>query len=163
MNRKTVRAFALGILISVSLIGAFYYINKKEENKLTSEKARAFLEADGFVVLTNEQFNNTEKELAEAEEKATKAETELKEKQTAPQINQEEAIIIFNLKIVSRMLLQDVAQQLEEAKIIDDAGQFKQYMVDYGFSRKLQPGTYKLTSDMSFKEIAKMITKGKNT
>jgi len=160
MNKKTLRAFAFGILISVCLMGTVYYVVGSEVSNLNTKNAKAFLENTGFVVMTSEQHNTMEKELAEAKEKASNAEAQLKEKQPATNKEEEkEAIINFNLKIVSRMLLQDIAAELEKEKIIDDANQFKQYMVDYGYSRKIQPGTFSLTSSMSFKEIAKIITK----
>jgi cell division protein YceG involved in septum cleavage len=53
----------------------------------------------------------------------------------------------------------EIAAQLEEANVIDQAANFGIYLEEYGFSKKIQLGTFKLTADMSYKEIAKIITK----
>lgn len=53
----------------------------------------------------------------------------------------------------------DLSSTLERAHIIEDAAKFDVYMKDYGYAGKIQIGTFELSSDMSFKEIAEVLTK----
>ncbi|MCR4842451.1 MAG: endolytic transglycosylase MltG [Eubacterium sp.] len=47
----------------------------------------------------------------------------------------------------------DVADRLEDAGIVESASEFDAYLVSNGYDTKLSPGTYEVTSDMSFSEI----------
>lgn len=64
MNKKTIRAFAIGILFSASLIGSFYFLTGSK-NKPSLEEIKKQIEDAGFVVLSEEEykqllFNNSE-------------------------------------------------------------------------------------------------------
>lgn len=52
----------------------------------------------------------------------------------------------------------DVAYALANAGIIEDAEEFNDYLCDNGYDRRIQNGTYTITSDMSYEDIAKLIT-----
>lgn len=52
----------------------------------------------------------------------------------------------------------DVAYALANAGIIDDAEEFNDFLCNNGYDRKIQNGTYTITSDMSYEDIAKIIT-----
>lgn len=56
MNKNNVRAFAIGILFSVSLIGSscFFMERNADENRISN--AEKVLESAGFYVLTPEQY-----------------------------------------------------------------------------------------------------------
>lgn len=53
----------------------------------------------------------------------------------------------------------DVVELLYEKNIITDQEHFKQFMIEHGYDRKLQVGTYILYPNMSRETIAKIITK----
>lgn len=53
---------------------------------------------------------------------------------------------------------QDIADILVDKKIIDDRQEFLNYLDDNGYSAKIQIGKFTVSSDMSFKELAEVIT-----
>lgn len=60
MNKRTVRAFALGILFSVSLIGSAYYFLQNGKSSLS--KAKQSLEEKGYIVLSKSEYTNLQKQ-----------------------------------------------------------------------------------------------------
>ena len=51
----------------------------------------------------------------------------------------------------------DVAYALMVAGIIDDAEEFDDYLCYNGYAKRIQNGTYVITSDMTYEEIAELI------
>ena len=51
-----------------------------------------------------------------------------------------------------------VCRQLEKAGVIENADALVQYLADINKANYIDIGTYTLSSDMSFKEIADIIT-----
>ncbi len=51
-----------------------------------------------------------------------------------------------------------VSEQLEDLLLVEDAGEFDKYLCDNGYSRKIRVGTYSITMNASWEEIAKIIT-----
>ncbi|OZU90666.1 hypothetical protein CIL03_02160 [Virgibacillus indicus] len=63
------------------------------------------------------------------------------------------------MTIESGMPSSSISDALAENNIIDDAEEFNQYLQDEEYSLKVQLGSFDLSSDMSFYEIAEAITK----
>lgn len=55
MYKRQVRAFALGVLFSASLIGVVYFF-ADEHNKDTLEKSKENVEDAGFIILSEEEY-----------------------------------------------------------------------------------------------------------
>ncbi|MBO8156090.1 MAG: hypothetical protein H0Z32_06510 [Bacillaceae bacterium] len=53
----------------------------------------------------------------------------------------------------------DVSELLYQAQIIDNEKRFNQYLVENGLSTRIQIGEYELISDMTYEEIAAIITR----
>lgn len=159
MNKRNMRSFALGILISVCLIGIFYFSEEKSitQVNMDEKEAKSFLENKGYVILTKEQYNKLESTIADAKENAKKSKTEQETKHE--EIDETSMNTTIKLEIISGMVSHDIAALLEKNKIIDDAGQFEMYLEENGYSKRIQLGVFELKAGMSFKEIAKMITK----
>lgn len=51
-----------------------------------------------------------------------------------------------------------VSQKLEDMDLVSDAKKFDQYLEDHGYSNKIKEGTYTISKDADFEEIAKEIT-----
>ena len=67
-------------------------------------------------------------------------------------------VVTATIKIKSGSTATAVCKQLEKAGIIEDANEMVQYLWSTNLARRINVGTYKLSSDMSLKEIADMIT-----
>ncbi|MBS4191298.1 endolytic transglycosylase MltG [Bacillus sp. FJAT-49705] len=157
MNKRSIRAFAFGILITVCILGSFYYFfedGKKEQ--LNINEAKALLDENGFIAVDKEKYGkmeNTLKKLDKKEaEKPQKKETDNHPKDVEPTSS-------FTLEIVSGMVSHDIASMLEEKKLIDDADRFETYLEENGYSKRIQLGTFAVKKGMSYKEIANIITK----
>src|SRR5699024_7716798 len=56
------------------------------------------------------------------------------------------------------VVTEDIAEILYDKKVIDDKRKFEDYLEDNGHSAYIQIGKFEVTTDMSFKEIAEVIT-----
>ncbi|PIC03801.1 aminodeoxychorismate lyase [Anoxybacillus flavithermus] len=137
--KRTTRAFATGILFATTILAIIYYTNHKQlqPNKISEKQY--------------EQLMAERNELAHALEKLKK-ETK---KATPPQ----KETYIYTLTIAKGEASQDIARRLEQARIIDNAQSFLTYLDTHHLTRALRPGTYIVTSDMSYEQIAQNITK----
>ncbi|WP_313798272.1 hypothetical protein [Cytobacillus sp.] len=155
MNRRNTRAFAFGVLFSVCIIGIFYFrIAGTKVAEMNMDRAKNFLEDNGYVVLSKDKFAQIEKTLS--------TETNNVEKQQKPVTDppkSEESVTAYQLEIVSGMVSRDIAEILAKEKIIDEADRFEIYLEENGYSKKIQLGSFHLTAKMSYKDIAKTITK----
>lgn len=155
MNRRNTRAFAFGVLFSVCIIGIFYFgIDDTKVSKMNMDRVKTFLEDNGYVVLSKDKFTQMEKTIS--------TQTNYVEKQQNPfpdPPKSEESVTGYQLEIVSGMVSRDIAEMLAKEKIIDEADRFEIYLEENGYSKKIQLGSFHLTAKMSYKEIAKIITK----
>lgn len=156
MNKRSIRAFALGIAVSVTIIGSYYYtvMSKEQPKELTIEEAKSFLADKGLMVLTKDKYQEMEK-----------ATQELGKKSKAPQPapvsppKNENVIHAYKLEIVAGMVSHDIASILEKEKIIEEANEFETYLEENGYSKRIQLGSFELKAGMTYKQIAKIITK----
>lgn len=70
----------------------------------------------------------------------------------------EEEPTTFTLVIEEDMVPSTVSQILEDNNIIESATKFNEYLEDNDYSKYVQIGEFKLSSDMSMKEVAKALT-----
>jgi hypothetical protein len=165
MNKRTVRAFALGMLFSTSLIGTYYYFFHNESGSLM--EAKQLLEDEDFIVLSKAEFANLQqqsKEKSEPEQKPESDRKSVREKEnknehTADRHSEENKVISYELKITSGMNTEQIATILANVHIINDAKEFEEYMSKNGYSTKIQLGTFHLTNEMDYSQIAKILTK----
>lgn len=158
MNKRNTRAFAFGILIAVIAFGTACFLNKPEHEDRIMDKnsAKKFLQANGYTVLTDEEYTI----LQQTEAKDQNENKEVKEDPAEENTEQEEeSQKVYKLTIESGMTPGEIAAMLEKAGVIDQAADFGNYLEEYGYSKKIQLGTFELTHNMSYKEIAKIITK----
>ncbi|WP_010650883.1 endolytic transglycosylase MltG [Oceanobacillus massiliensis] len=55
------------------------------------------------------------------------------------------------------MASSDISSLLAENQIIQDASEFNSYLDEHDYSLQIQIGSYELTSDMSFYQIAERL------
>jgi hypothetical protein len=177
MNKLTLRAFSLGMLITACLIGAFYFFSKDDYISLSDSKAaKASVKENGYVLLTEKEYNElkgkpanetdggkAEGQAAEkpANEGDKKADAEKKPKQAEQENEAEPKVITYKITISSGMDTGEIASQLDAAKIITNESAFKQYLISSGMHTKIQLGTFELNNEMTSQQIATVITKGR--
>lgn len=81
-----------------------------------------------------------------------------KEKNEKEKDEKKDDVKKYTLVVEENMVPSTISEKLAENKIIKDAADFNKYMEDNNYSPYLQIGEFKLTSDMSNKEIAQTIT-----
>lgn len=69
----------------------------------------------------------------------------------------EEDTVTYTLTVSENMLGPDVSELLYDNKIIDDAEKFNRYLEVEGYAPYIQLGDHKVSSDMSFEELAEKI------
>ncbi|MGD6841336.1 endolytic transglycosylase MltG [Bacillus infantis] len=173
MNRLTLRAFSLGMLITAGLIGAFYFFSKDDYINLSDSKAaKASVKENGYILLSEKEYNELKGSTAEvtestqAEDKPAKkgdkkADAEEKPKQDEQENKAEPKVITYKITISSGMDTGEIASQLAAAKIITNESAFKQYLISSGMHTKIQLGTFELNNEMTSQQIATVITKGR--
>lgn len=152
MNKTTLQGLAAGLIIATSIFTGYYYFWDEQEQEpeqpvLTTKQAKAFLENEGYTV-TKMAVKKLEEEKKEEKEKPSKSKTEKKK----------DSVVRYTLRITYKTSASEVAQELEKAKIIDDAVKFQSYLREHDLTGKIQVAEYKLKSSMSNEEIAEMIT-----
>ncbi|MGG3842595.1 endolytic transglycosylase MltG [Anoxybacillus kestanbolensis] len=135
--RRTTRAFAAGILFATTILAIVHYTNDKQKQN------------DAISQQQYEQLVAERNQLADALEKLKKEKTTPSQKET----------YIYTLTIAKGEASRDIANRLEQAHIIDDAQSFLTYLDTHQLTRAVRPGTYVVTSDMSYEQIARKITK----
>lgn len=153
MNKRSIRSFAFGIFFAVSFIGASTHIFE-EKSETTVKEAKALLKKEGFITISEEEYENLKAKKEEAvEEPKDKVEPPTQEQETENLATQ------YELEIVSGMNTSEIARILEEAHIIDDEQDFEQFLIEHDYNTKVQIGVFDLDSEMDYEEIAKKITK----
>lgn len=184
--KQPIRFFSIGLFTASFIIFIIFLFNhtSNKENDLTVDEMIESIETDGYRVLTEEEYitytvnkdlahEDTKKENAKSKEKKPKdKENNNKEKEDKQKSDQsdrsdeknnkkDQSVKKYTVKIKSGMMPEEVARLLEENDIIDDAFSFATYLEDNGYSPYVQIDSFKLTSDMSRKEIAEKITKNR--
>ncbi|MCQ6273692.1 aminodeoxychorismate lyase [Bacillus sp. V3B] len=168
MNKRNVRSFAIGVFLSIFLIGLFYFFQndtKQDEDDL--EEARAFLEENGYIILEDSEYSTLQEKATIPKDIPTQEQVE--EKVEEPnKSNQEDdvdddqsahMIINYQLEIVSGMTSNEIAKILTQNHIVQDETSFANFLINHGYHTDIQLGSFPLTNQMSFEQIANMITK----
>jgi hypothetical protein len=151
MRINLLSSFAAGILISTTICGVVYFSDttstqkvsakSSEKVQLTATQMKDKLESEGYVVQTKEEL---EKTLQAAKSTETKP-ADSKEK--------EKAVTQVVVNVADGMTSIDVANVLLQAKLIPDAFKFTQDIEARGLQNALRPGSFTVTSDMSYDQI----------
>ena len=109
---------------------------------------------------TTDSKDNSKKETDKKEDN-TKDKTSENEKtdKKDDKKDDKDKVVTYTLKIESGMPSSTIGDLLEENKVIKDGSKFNKYLEDEGYSLKIQLGNFKVNSDMTFNEIAKLLTK----
>jgi hypothetical protein len=155
MDRTTIRAFAIGMLLATAIIGSIYYYAKPAE--LTETDVNSYLQKKGLIAISIKEY----KQLKEAKQQSQPNSANKQVKQAEQNIDKEEPIYSYQLVINGGKTATEIAKELEEAHVIKDAEAFIKYLTDHRLTRKIRGGTYNVNSKMSHEELSKIITKSK--
>jgi hypothetical protein len=157
MTNHALRGFSLGILLTASVVFAYFYLfevdieDENVERHLNEETIAAEAKKFNQVVISSEEHQK----LLSIKKQFVEIRTKTDEKD----VNENSKIYGSFLEIKSGMNSMEIAEILEREKIIESKQSFIDYLNDYGLNRSIQIGSYELSSEMSIAEIAKMITK----
>lgn len=160
MNKQTVRAFSLGLLlaaISLWLYGIYFSVKDVK----TAEKV---LKENGMIVVKSEEWEEVpalKEEINQlmTEQQELKKENEaLKNRLEELELLNEAKIEPIIIEIKPNMTLDEISKLLENGKIIDDANAFARYMIDEGLNRTIQVGEFELYQNMTYESIGKLIS-----
>jgi hypothetical protein len=152
--RDLLRGIALGVLLATGILTFVYYTNTQEvivkEKDYTVEAAVSYLQKQDYEVVKKDPIKLNVSQPEELEE------TENLEKETEESVEEKE--MEYQLVIERGMSSIAVAELLYENGIVDDASKFNDYLEENDFEGIIRVGTYQLNEQMSYKEIAIMIT-----
>lgn len=106
---------------------------------------------------TTQPTTETDSEKNSSTEEPT-TETTTEPTTTEPPTTTQSNISKCELTVNSRTTSHDVAYALQAAGIVDDAEALDAFLCNNGYATKIQNGTYTITSDMTYEDIAKIIT-----
>lgn len=163
--KQLIRAFSIGLFTSsILLFIVFYFLtdNGKQTKNISTEEMITAIKADGYRVVTEEEYIAiaVNKETKPVEE--NKPKTEVQEQvpkqpdKVSPEVNQPKT---YTLTIVSGMPTSEISEQLQKNGIIDDPIAFNTYLEENKYSKNIQLGTFEVNNGMSNYEIAIAITK----
>ena len=107
---------------------------------------------------TKESASDKETEESTTKEKTTEETTTKEETTEETTTKSDKPVKSYVLKVTSKTISRDVAKKLEANGIIDDAEDFNDYLCENDYASNIQNGKFTLKSNMSYKEIAEIIT-----
>ncbi|MEQ2526188.1 hypothetical protein WMO40_05705 [Bacillaceae bacterium CLA-AA-H227] len=152
MNKRSVRAFSMGILFAALLL---FISGFGKEADMSVKNAKKVLTDEGFVVISKDDYNK----LSAAQTKEVPEKIEEQKVETKAPEKEEAKTIYYVLEIKSGMSTGEISTKLKEANVIDNEEKFEQFLIDHGYHTKVQVGTFELNSSMDYEAIAKIITK----
>ncbi len=176
------RGLGAGIVFSALIMLAAYmttdaYKISDEEVIKRAEKLGMVMEDNSIIASTEDKGSSEDtKEEDTTEEITTEATTETRTEETTAEAITTEATteevtetavtteLVDGVTITVRpgMSSYEVAVILKDAKIIKDADDFDSYLNDNGYSTKIEVGDFICNSNMSYEELAKILTKSAN-
>ncbi|SER21232.1 endolytic transglycosylase MltG [Piscibacillus halophilus] len=154
--RSIIQSFSIGLLTATLIIGYIYWQVDATSNEelagseitITDDDVTQHLEEQGLIAVKNDDYENLIREKQQLETKLDELNNETDQSGDSKVLN-----------IESGMTLGDIASELDRLNIIDDVQSFSQYMEEQGYSREIQLGEYEINTDMSYEEIASLITR----
>ncbi|MBD8069148.1 hypothetical protein [Bacillus sp. PS06] len=164
MSKNGLRAFASGMILATSILSAFYFFeeDKVVSSEVSDQDVEEYINKRGDLILIDQTEYESLLQLRETVESQQPQEEKVQEEveeETQAQEPTDLVITKYTLEIQSGMTSLEIARQLENVEIIEDATKLNEYILEQNLAEKIQIGSYQLTSDMTNQEIAALITK----
>lgn len=174
MNQSALRYLSLGFLVSAVLLSGYRIFlydpqtaaggadsentaELSDEELSYKERYEQLLAETEVANLTEEDSSADEGEessdAADDEDQSENAEEDSSEEEEEP----EEEIITATIVINDGQPSSVAANQLEDQGIIDNSSDFDQYLEENDFANLVRPGSYEVSSDMDYEEIANIL------
>lgn len=178
MTKRSLRTLALGFFLSGSLVVGFRYFDDNSEGADNQEieelqneiryleeqlaqfevaQATAEQDSDETTEPEEEQENEPEEESDDSEEDSQEEEQpEQETPEESEEDSEEEAEVVFSATITvgEGQPSSVAARQLQEQGIIEDRFDFDSYLENNNYAVLVRPGSYEVSSDMNYEEIA---------
>jgi hypothetical protein len=175
--KHSLRFFSLGLFVAAVLLFFYTLIFDKADSAMSTEDLIGSVEAEGYRVVPEEEYiaftlqRDKEKEAVQIskqqekpEEKKKESNTPKKEEKSTAKDNEkkkpENKVKKATFTTKEGVVSQDIGDMLVDNGIIkkNERTKFLNYLDDNGYSEKVQLGKFNVSSDMSFKELAEVIT-----
>ncbi|MED1605432.1 hypothetical protein P4U90_08805 [Cytobacillus kochii] len=181
MSEKTMRSFAGGLIVAAVILGITYFLSPAEskqteaaepkateevdqpaeatKEELSTEEMEEALQSQGFIIHSEEEWNNINKDMKDIASVKEENEKLKKQLNDAKENENEKAVYRTMLTVTSGMTSIDVGNALESAKIIKNGKDFFDAVEEKGLENDLRPGTFEVNSDMSMNELVNKVFK----
>ncbi len=157
MIKSTLRSFGIGVFLAGSIMAITTQLNLDDSN-VPSKTSNG--SSKDTVVIKKTELNALKEEATDAKEQLAKIQTDYNNLK-ADQTTKKDNIQSYTLVIKRGMGTSEVSKALKNGGIIKDDAEFERYIINHDQAKYIQIGDYKLTSEMTNKEILKVITKPK--
>lgn len=161
MTKNGLRGFAGGLIVATFILSYVYYfqVDKTDANEngqnITKEDVENYALENNLIILTEEEFNQTNDANETDTEPANKDENEKKEE---PKEEQKQVVNV-NFEITPGMSSEAVGSKLQDLKVISNKNDFTNYIKNQKLEASVKAGTFKLNSEMTVEEIVAILTK----
>ncbi|MFK3961290.1 endolytic transglycosylase MltG [Guptibacillus hwajinpoensis] len=160
MSKQEAKGIGAGLLFAAILLTAYYFLfspaKAEESNKLTEAAVEQHLEEKGMVMVKKEEYDSLKEKESIQNQQASENQTP-KEKTEKEKVSDQPEKITFTIK--EGMTSQEVAQSLEDKKLVKKSDDFIKSLRDMDKEMAVQPGEYELQTDMSSADIVEEITR----
>ena len=156
MDKRSIRSFALGMLLATAIIGSMYYYYRPLE--WTEQQLESMLKEKGLVAVNVKEYENLKQFSKQQEEKENKNQDRQRTIRQQNSTVEHETIHAYRLVVSEGKFPRDIARELEEARVIEDAADFTNYLEKRNLTRKIRVGTYNVNSKMSYEQLSQIIT-----
>ena len=147
------RGLGIGILVTAAILTIVYHTKGSMSDSQIMKRAAQL----GMVMASTEEdtlFAQTTQVNTTIEETGT-----ISVEETTTVVETTEAVTEAVLTISPGMYSESVSAELVRLGIITNQKEFNSYLVNNGYAERIQTGDFKIKADMSYDEIARIITK----
>ncbi|MCA0173374.1 endolytic transglycosylase MltG [Bacillus sp. RAR_GA_16] len=156
MSKQEAKGIAAGLLFAAVLLTAYYFMfsqaKAEEGHEVTDAMVKQHLEEKGMVMVSEEEYES----LKEAKTPVVEQESKTRDVEKEDSEDQPKEI---NFIIDEGMTSQEVAQSLQDQKLVKKSDDFIKTLRDMDKEMAVQPGEYTLNTEMSSADIVQEITR----
>lgn len=146
------RGLGMGIAVTAAILSLSHKAQMKKA-VMTEEEIITEAESLGMVMKTEEEPLASKEPESSSEPLESTAPKSGKDKN----VKKEETYV--EISIVKGMWSDAVSEALENAGLVEDGGDFNDFLSDNGYASFISVGTYEIKMGASYSEIAKIITR----